>query len=116
MPQSIESAFKHEHVSDVLQFISEYTFILGDLRPVITIRLYRPITGERVVAFRQSHYISTPAQAGPYMTSRPWNDTEEAAINQVVHAMNDYYDQAIRAGHAPDESWLTPSPDFTPKA
>jgi hypothetical protein len=112
MPHTIDSAFKHEHIHQVFQFVSEYTFMLGDLRPTITIRLYRPISGESVVVFRQSHFVSTPAQVGPYVTSRPWNDTEEAAINQVVHAMNDYYDEAIRAGHIPDGSWLTVNDDF----
>ena len=112
MAYTIESAFQHEHVHEVLQFLSEYRFMLGDLQTVITIRLYRPITGERVVVFRQSHFISTPTQATPYMTSRPWNDTEAAAINQVVSAMNDHYRDAINAGKIPDESWLTPNASF----
>jgi hypothetical protein len=40
----------------------------------------------------------------PYVTSRPWNDTEPAAINQVVSAINEHYSAAVRAGHTPDDS------------
>jgi len=112
MAHTIESAFDHEHVNDVLQFLSEYRFTLSDIPIAITIRLFRPIAAGGGVFFRQSHFISTPKQAGPYRTSRPWNDTEEAAINQVVSAMNMEYDAAIKAGMTPDETWLTPNDSF----
>ena len=112
MAHTIESAFDHEHVRDVLQLLSEYRFTLGDLHTVITIRLYRAINGAPGVFFRQSHFISTPTQAAPYRTSRPWNDTEASAINQVVSAMNEHYSDALRVGKTPDDSWLTLDESF----
>jgi hypothetical protein len=111
MAHTIQTAFDHQHVDQVLQFLSEYRFRLGTLEPEITIRIYRTLDSKNYF-FERSHYASTPVQATPYVTSRPWNDSEAAAINQVVSAMNDYYSEALGKGHKPEESWLTPNQHF----
>ena len=111
MPHTIESALDHPHVEFPLKFLSEYIFQLGDIQQHVTIRLYRPVGGEGVV-FRQSHFIKTPSQGGSYRTSRPSNDSEASALNQVVSAMNEYYREAVAAGHHPDETWLEVNPGF----
>jgi hypothetical protein len=111
MAHTIETAFDHQYVDQVLRFVSEYRFRLGTLESEITIRIFRTLDSKSYL-FEQSHYISTPVQATPYITSRPWNDSEAAAINQVVGAMNDYYSEAVNKRHTPAESWLTTNEHF----
>lgn len=82
------------------------------LDPEITVRLYRKLDSS-VYFVEQSHYVSTPLQGSPYITSHPWNDSEAAAIKQVVSAMSEHYMAALGAGHKPDESWLTPNKQFS---
>lgn len=112
MAHNIQSAFDYKHIDAVLQFVSEYRFRLGTLETEITIRLYRKLDSSGYF-FDQSHYIATPLQGTPYVTSRPWNDSEAAAINQVVSAMNEHYSAALGKGHKPDESWLALNKHFS---
>ena len=82
------------------------------LEPEITIRLYRKLDSSGYF-FEQSHYVSTPLQGSPYITSRSWNDSQAAAIKQVVSAMSEHYMAALGKGHKPDDSWLTPNKQFS---
>jgi hypothetical protein len=106
-----DSLLGNEYIGNARKFLAEYNFTVGDLETVITIRLYQDLDG-RSVHFRQSHFIHTPTQAGPYRTSRPWNDDEGAALNQAVTSITQYYGEAVKAGHEPKESWLVPNQYF----
>ena len=111
MPLTIKSAFYRHHVDQVLQLVSEYSFRLGVLGHPINLRVYRTLDSLKYYC-EQSHYASTPGLDVPHVTHRPWHDSEAAAINQVVSALNDRYAEAIARGHKPDASWLTPNQHF----
>lgn len=55
---------------------------------------------------RQSHFIATPVQAGPYIPSGPFFANPEVGIQTVIDWMLAFYNEAIRKGHKPSESWL----------
>jgi hypothetical protein len=106
-------AFSSDHITEPKYLVREYRFYLGQLGP-ITIRVWktRESYGDCTFTFTQSHYIKTPTQAGPYMTSAPFGETEERAINRAVQGFLTWYTGAIHEGHEPDESWLVPSEHF----
>lgn len=111
MAWTIESAMSDELIENPRKLISEYQFTLRDLSPVITICLYKPLRGEGI-EFEQSHYIHTPTQIGPYITSRPWGDDEAYALHLAITSITQYYNDAIRRGYTPDNSWLIPNEHF----
>ncbi len=82
-----------------------FTIRIGTLQQPVTIRL---VQDGGIVRFTTSHAIHTPVQAGPYRTSRRFNDTPESALRQAVTGLTRYYEEATRLGHAPDEAWLVP--------
>jgi hypothetical protein len=111
MAWDIESAMSDKIVENPRKLVSEYQFRLQGLSPLIKIRIYKGI-GAKGVEFEQSHYIHTPTQAGPYITSRPWGDDEAYALHEAVTGFTTYYNAAVREGHAPKDSWLIPNEDF----
>lgn len=111
MPWELQAIFDNESITDVQIFVSEYQFSLKGIAQPITIRIYKNIN-RNWYEFTQSHYIHTPTQGGPYITSRPWNDDEKLALHQAVSGVTTYYNSAIREGHAPQESWLVKNEDF----
>ncbi len=108
-----ESVFENEsdYIHAAKELIKEYEFSLKELSTPIKIRLYKFI-GSQKVMFTQSHFINTSVQAGPYDTSRPWNDDLGSALHQVVSGITEYYKAAITNGHTPDETWLEVNKDF----
>lgn len=98
-------------VEEARIFVGEANFRIGTLRTEITVRIYRtslqaaPGSGHEF-EFDLSHYMHTPEQAGPYMPSLPFSSSPESALNRAVSALVDYYDEAVKAGHKPKESWL----------
>lgn len=112
MNEEIEiSSFNEEPIANARKLISEYKFNLGELSTTITIRLYKLINNHQV-AFEQSHFIHTPTQVGPYITSRPYNDNESSALRQAITGFTQYYDAAVREGHQPNDSWLKVNEHF----
>jgi hypothetical protein len=107
-----DSLLRRETIKMPFRFISEYRFRLGELSTVVRVRLFQEMGTERV-HFEQSHFIHAPTQAGPYMTSRPWNDDEDAALDQVVRFFEMHYREAVEKGHTPDDSWLVANEAFS---
>ena len=97
-------------VSDALHFLFEYQLNLPGIETLITIRFYRDPTDR--VRFSQSHFIHTPPQMDPYETDARLRDTEEQALRQVVSAFCRFYQEAVKAGHQPSESWLKANENF----
>ena len=81
--------------------------------PIVKIKVYRsnalPATPFH---FNVSHYVHTPEQAAPYMTSRTSDDSEAAAIRRAISTTTSFLKMAIRNGHEPQESWLVANKDF----
>lgn len=78
---------------------------IGSIPTIVTIELGRHMESDETKVWA-SHSIHTPLQAGPYRTSRPYWDDPAYALQQTISAMTDWYDQAVKAGHQPKESWL----------
>ena len=108
----MHSAFENEHVHGARRLLSEHQFLIGTLRPRITVRLYQSLERDWV-EFEQSHFINTPLQIDAYRTSTPYGDDEDDALRLAVgFCLVQWYEQAVREGHQPDESWLVPNPRF----
>ena len=100
-----------EVVEMPMELIKEYQFTLKDIATTITIRLFK-MFGSDEIHFTQSHYIKTPTQAGPYITSRPFNDDIGSALSQAVSGFTKHYNKAMAAGHIPKNDWLEPNEYF----
>jgi hypothetical protein len=85
----------------------EYVVQIGTLTTLVTISLRRLLNSDDV-EFIVSHAIKTPVQAGPYWTSRPFDDDPAYALHRAINGITSYYRQAIQAGHHPREEWLVP--------
>lgn len=103
--------FRDPAITRAKKLISEYRFELDKIPIEITIRLYEGYSGNGV-GFEQSHFIHTPTQIGPYKTSCPCDDTESSALHQAVRGFLTYYNEAVKEGHTPDESWLVQNNNF----
>jgi hypothetical protein len=108
----MQSVFENEHIHGVRRFVSEYQFFVGELPQMITVRFYQSLD-RNWIEFEQSHFINTPLQIDAYRTSAPYGDDQDDALRLAVgFCLVQWYEQAIREGHQPDESWLVPNPRF----
>lgn len=107
MPWTFDNALDDEFIEivDRNDEMGSYAIRLGDLETTIFIELGRFPKGEWT-KFDVSHAIHTPLQMGPYRTSRPFSDDPPYALHQAISGLTQYYGDAIRAGHTPEESWL----------
>src|ERR1035438_8698860 len=111
MDPSIRQALENPNLEVQRELIREYQFQLKDIPIPITIRLYRRL-GTDVIEFRQSHYIRTPVQAGRYRTDSSWGENEAAALRRAIQTLVSFYEDAVRVGKAPAESWLLKNDSF----
>ena len=108
----MQSVFENEHIHGVRRFVSEYQFFVGELPQMVTVRFYQSLDRNEI-EFEQSHFINTPLQIDAYRTSAPYGDDPDDALRLAVgFCLVQWYEQAIREGHQPDESWLVPNPRF----
>jgi hypothetical protein len=108
----MQSAFENEHIHGARRFVSEYQFFIGELPQMVAVRLYESLD-TNCIEFEQSHFINTPLQIDAYRTSAPYGGNEDDALRLVVgFCLVQWYEQAVREGHQPDESWLVPNPRF----
>jgi hypothetical protein len=109
--RNIKHVMNDEIIEEPRKLLSEYQFTLRGLSKMITIRLYEYIkTGK--VGFEQSHYMHTPVQAGPYITDVTGGDDETNVIQRAVTTLTRFYNDAVREGHKPDDSWLKINENF----
>ena len=111
MAWTMDQVFESKTLVNPMQVIGEYQFHVGKLETEITVRLLRPLRGEGIW-WEQSHFIKTPTQLDVYMPGRPWGDYAEYALHLACTSITQYYDEAIKAGHDPVESWLVPNKTF----
>ena len=93
------------HVLERDDDVGHYLIRIGVLQTAVAIELGRFLTSEDT-RFRMSHVIKTPGQADAYRTSRTWDDSPGAALHKAVSGITEYYKQAVREGHTPEEGWL----------
>jgi hypothetical protein len=112
MAWTIDKALDDKNINLIsTRIFSEYKFTVGKLTTEITIRTYKEKEHGGYI-FEQSHNIKTPAQLSAYHPSRPWGDYEAYAVHLAVTSITQYYEEAIKAGHVPNESWLIPNKYF----
>jgi len=89
-------------------------FRLGDgISPQIKVRIYKHhLYGDSPYMFETSHYLHTPLQAGPYITSDPFASTEEEALRKAIFTLGAFLKSAIDKGHEPSEEWFVPNENF----
>ncbi|EKO3494031.1 hypothetical protein LO872_000679 [Vibrio fluvialis] len=98
-----ESAIEHSETT-----FEGYSFWLKKIPIKITVVLsVNPQRGG--FNFSLSHYIYTPTQSGVYRPSVSWGDDEAYALHLAVSAVTQHYDEAIKNGYEPSESWLIPN-------
>ena len=85
-----------------------FEFTVGELDLIVTVELGRFLDSNDTKFYR-SHAIKTPTQLGPYLPSRTFEDTPEAALCTAVSSITDYFRRAVDAGHVPAEEWLVPT-------
>jgi hypothetical protein len=108
---TVESALENQHIHGTRRFLSEHHFFVGRLTQRITIRLYRSLE-RNWIEYDQSHFIHTPVQIDAYQPSTPFGDDEGEALHTVVFSLTQWYEQAVREGHEPNDSWLEKNPHF----
>ena len=101
---AIENVLRNEWISVIHSNGKDHFVIfLGSISTPITIKLF-PRGDE--VWFDVSHAIKTPLQAGPYWTSRPYEEGAGPALRRAVSGLVDYYREATARGFEPNASWL----------
>ena len=110
MPYTIDSALEDDLVTvlDRHDDMGSFAVTIGVLDTTVFIELGRFLTDDRV-KFHVSHSIHTPLQAGPYRTSKPFDDDAPYALHRAINGLTSYYRDAVNAGHEPEEGWLVPN-------
>jgi hypothetical protein len=107
MPYTIDSALERDliEIVDRNDDFGSFTIRVGELETPVTIDIGRFLTSENA-KFSVTHSIHTPVQGGPYRTSKPYAEDAAYALHRAIDGLISYYEEAVRAGHEPEESWL----------
>jgi hypothetical protein len=112
MSETLHDVVNRENIHGYRRLLSEHQLFLGELRKLITIRLYEN-PEEKRIEFDQSHFIHTPKQAGPYRPSTPWASNETRALSDALSTLTVDYRSAVQMNERPDDSWLVENEHFT---
>ena len=108
MTWTIKSALESGAIQKTEPTVDGYSFWLRGIPTEIRVTL--SVNGVRGgFNFYTSHAIKTPSQIGPYRPGNAWGDDIPYALHRAVASITDYYDEAIKAGLAPDPEWLVPN-------
>jgi len=97
--------------NELREFISQYEVRVGDIPTAICLQVYRRRSDGKLL-IEQSHFIKTGIQYLPYAVSEFQGLDETAAVSQLKKNILGFYEQAVRRGYAPAESWLVPNSNF----
>jgi hypothetical protein len=92
---------------------TEQTFHIGQLSTPVLLRVYRLSNGGYQV--EASHYLKTAIQYLAHTASPVYTCEESEALKQYQATVLGFYEQAVRRGYPPSESWLIPNPNFENK-
>jgi hypothetical protein len=100
-PKVIEGYVLVREVKVLLSVENEHGYV-----PTFKIKVYYgPPTG-RPYTYDLSHYVKTPSQIGPYISSHNAFISEIEAIESAINANLSFLKLAIGQGLTPDDSWL----------
>ncbi len=100
--------FRRPGVVNPRRFVGEYCFELEGLSEMVRIRIFGALDDDWYEV-AQSHYLQPPGASGPSMSETQRYGSVEEALSDVLDLFSDGYEQAVNAGHVPDDSWLMPS-------
>jgi hypothetical protein len=100
--------FRRPGVVNPRRFVDEYCFELEGLSEMVRVRIFGSLD-EDWYEVAQSHYLQPPGASGPSMSETQRYGSVEEALNDVLGLFSAGYEQAVGAGHLPDDSWLMPS-------
>lgn len=99
-----------DRITEIRVLVGEFSIRIDDSDMAIGVRIYFNPDVTQPYWFETSHFIKTPTQGNAYVTSKPFEATPEAAIRRAVNGIKMFYDEAVDAGHTPDETWFIPNP------
>ncbi len=106
--------YNEESINSLKKIIGEYHFRLNRISDIkIKIRLFKYLgINDENIHFETSHFIHVPNKAGAYTTSRTSESTEEIALERAISTITEPYENAIRDGYSPSDSWLVKNDVF----
>lgn len=96
---------------ELREFVSQFEVRVGDLSTAIRMRVYRRKSDGKLLV-EQSHFIKTGIQYLPYAVSEFQSLDESAVVSELQKNILGFYEQAVRRGYTPSESWLVPNSSF----
>ncbi len=100
--------FRRPGVVNARRFVGEYCFELEGLSEMIRVRIFGSLDDDWFEV-AQSHYLQPPGASSPSMSETQRYGSVEEALNDVLELFSAGYQQAVDAGHVPDDAWLMPS-------
>ncbi|HUO59542.1 MAG TPA: hypothetical protein VMT82_08495 [candidate division Zixibacteria bacterium] len=93
------------------EFVCEGEIRLGDLNTAIKVRVYRRISDSKIIVV-QSHFLKTAIQYLPYAVHEMSQAEPSAALKELERTLVHFYEQAVRRGYTPSDSWLVPNTSY----
>jgi hypothetical protein len=100
-----------EQNQETPEFVAEHELSVGALTTPVRIRISRR-KSDGALLVEQSHFIKTAIQYLPHSANQPFFCDESKVLDDLLATMTSFYDQAIRRGYKPSESWLVPNSGF----
>jgi hypothetical protein len=94
-------------VTDAAVLVREVRVRIGVLTKYITIMVYYRPGAEEPFTFELSDLMRT-AGAGPARDASRTATSEKEALRHAVRLLTQDYEDAVRRGEMPDDSWLVP--------
>lgn len=112
LSESEKEALSRPHIVEAGKVVGQYHIYLEWENGYQIIRFRISERPDSRFEFEQSHYIKTPEQASHYTTSRTHEDNVDYALHRVVGTIMDYYAEALKRGHRPNNDWFVPNRNF----
>lgn len=84
---------------------------VGELNPPIQTRVYRRLSDSKIVV-EQSHFLKTAIQYLPYAVNELPQEDPTIAFAELERIITYFYDQAVRRGYPPNNSWLVSNTSY----
>jgi hypothetical protein len=110
-----ETIFQADDFADVRKLVAEYEFTLQGISIPVRARIYQWVAPAALAGsytFKTSHYMHTPNEAAPYMTSARIAESVAEALHRATDSVTMFYRLAVKAGKQPHDSWLVPNEHF----
>lgn len=100
--------FRHTNIRSARQLVTEYSLRLEGILCEIRVRLYLDTEGRWYEA-EQNYFLQAPGMKEPAVPESQRYSSADAAIKEVLESFTQGYEQAVAAGHDPNDTWLLPA-------